>query len=114
MEVIIDIKGIQNAETYVNRQLSDKVDFKYYGLVKAEKVNDGNAISLSFAPKRFRGETTRIIAKQFSKKNYTSVDIGIANFSENLKCLPESAYFNWKEVLRIEQEKYWLVIFEED
>lgn len=111
-EFVVDIANIQNGEKWVNRQLEDWVDLRDNRLSKA--ICDGYVIRFYFEPKSRQDATRRVIAKQFSKKKYASCDEGVKKFFET-NSKQEGAFFvhNWREVLRIEQERYWLVIYEE-
>lgn len=104
-EMVADIAGIQNCERYVNQKLNEELDFRCDRLVDVKC--DGHQVKFSLVSHYEEGRKIRIIAKQISKKKFASADEGIG------KLFPGYALLNWKERLRIEQEKCWLVIFEE-
>lgn len=106
-ELSVDIAGIQHGERWVNQQLENWVDFRDNRLTEA--TCDGYVIRFYFEPKSRQEANKRVIAKQFSKKKYASCDEGTKKFSKT----DSKQWNNWKEVLRIEQERYWLVIYEE-
>lgn len=106
------IKG-ENGERHVNECIQGLMDFRYDRISKIILENGEIAVFIVFDTWHdgtgYRkddgtGCRIRVIAKQFSKKKYASCDEGIKKF-------PESK--NWKEICRIEKEKYWLVIFKE-
>lgn len=109
------IKG-RNAERDVNEHIQGLMDFRYDRL--SEITFEGNEITVFIVFDSWRvgdGYRKRVIAKQFSKKKYASCDDGIRKFAENGKKKGSTWIFDfqWQELLRIEQETYWLVIFEE-
>lgn len=108
----VDIAGIQNGELWVNQQLKRRVDFRYNRLSKV--TCDGYVMRFYFEPKSRQEAKKRVICKQFSKKKYASCNEAIKMFGETKKHQGNFYFFNWRERLRIEQENYWLVIFEED
>lgn len=110
-EFRVDIVGT-NAERYINQQIKDYIDFRRERLSKVTCTR--YVIRFLLEPNFNWEEAKKIIAKQFSKKKYDSVEEGIKNFSETGKSTAEGLEFQWKEKLVIEQEKYWLVIFEEE
>lgn len=117
MVVKVNIAEIQNVEMYVNRKLAKEVSFRYYALSKTETTPDSNEIRFYFKPIHYPDEGSKVLVKQFSKKKYASCDEGIKKFAENGKKKGYSRTlrdFQWKKLLVIEQENYWLVIFEED
>ncbi len=109
----VDIVGT-NAERYINQQLKDWVDFRRERL--ANVTADRYVIRFYFEPKSRQEANKIVIAKQFSKKKYASCDEGIKKFAENGRkksCINTLHEFQWQKRLVIEQENYWLVIFEE-
>lgn len=110
MVIKVDIGGIQNAEMYVNRRLAEEVNFRRYALSKTKTTLVGNEILFYFEPMQYLYEGSKVLVKQFSKEKYASCDKGIRKFAEN--GIKKDYGFRWQELLVIEQEKYWLVIFE--
>lgn len=97
--ISFDIAGLNNAEKYVN----DFIEKEAEGLLLKDITVDKSTITFRFD---YGGrERTKVVAKQFSKKKYSSEDVD----AQIEKFLAQES--SWQKKCIIEQKKIWLVIF---
>ena len=108
--ITININGIQNAQKYLNDFLTEMYDQKHKLL---DVTCEGDNVQFSFA-KGVQCRRERMVVRQFSKKKYSSAEEGFTHILETQFSNTESTVCNWKNILTIEQQKYWLVFFKRE